>query len=56
MECAFHISGKGLSVVCFVMYCMQCLYVRVSCFCSAWMWCLEEVCRCFAIVICFSVV
>ena len=41
MECA---STSPVRTECgmFVMCCMQCLYVRVSCFDSAWMWYLEE--------------
>ena len=30
----------------FVMYCMQCCMCPCQLFCSAWMWCLEEVYRC----------
>ena len=45
VECAFT-SPVGTECGMLVMYCMQCCMSVVWLFCSAWMWCLEEVYRC----------
>ena len=45
VECAFT-SPVRTECGMFVMYCMQCCMFVSAVFCSAWMWCLEEVYRC----------
>ena len=57
MECAFHISGEGTECgmfrdVLYAVFVCPCPAVFVVRGCGV----LEEVYRCFAIVICFSVV